>query len=73
MNLPASTSLLCLLMVICTEVYPTRRLEMPLTLACGLPFQDQETLVTDFFTPKDEGISSSELMSYFCPVTLINL
>lgn len=26
------------------------------TNACSLPFQDEETLVTDFFRPEDEGI-----------------
>lgn len=33
----ASASLLCLLMVTCTEVYPTCCLAMPLALACSLP------------------------------------
>lgn len=49
MNLPASASLLCLLMIICTQTYPTYCLEMPPALASSLPFQDPTNPGNRFF------------------------
>lgn len=64
--------LLCLLIVSCTAVYPTCCLGIPLTLAVYICRTRKETLVT-YLDLKIRMINFSELMLYFCPVTLRNL